>query len=107
MVAAPKDTTSTGSLRSGPNAAGPKRTAPPRSPILSADASSSEIENKVFDGLIDYDENLHFRGRLATGWKVYEGAYFYVNQSISIPHLGRATAQQIVDFVKTAQKNQP
>ena len=27
-------------------------------PILSADASSSEIESKVFEGLIDYDENL-------------------------------------------------
>ena len=75
-------------------------------PILSADASSSEIENKVFEGLIDYDENLHFRGRLATGWKVYEEAYFYVNESISIPRLGRAAPQKIVDFLKSAQKKE-
>ena len=39
-------------------------------PTLSADSSSSEIESKVFESLIDYDENLHFRGRLATSWKM-------------------------------------
>ena len=31
-------------------------------PILSADSASSEIESKVFEGLIDRDENLQFRG---------------------------------------------
>ncbi|MCG6893161.1 MAG: peptide-binding protein [Desulfobacteraceae bacterium] len=47
-------------------------------PILSADSSSSDIENLVFEGLIDRDEDLRFRGRLATSWKVYEEAYFAV-----------------------------
>jgi len=37
-------------------------------PILSSDSASSEIENLVFEGLIDRDENLRFRGRIASGW---------------------------------------
>ena len=74
-------------------------------PILSTDASSSEIELKVFDSLIDYDENLHFRGRLATSWNIYEEAYFYVNESINIPLLGRTTPQKIVDFLVSVKEN--
>ena len=38
-------------------------------PILSADSASSQIEAMVFEGLIDRDEELHFRGRLATSWE--------------------------------------
>jgi ABC-type transport system substrate-binding protein len=72
-------------------------------PILSADASSSEIELKVFEGLIDYDENLRFRGRLATGWKIYEAAYFYVNPSTDIPGLGLANPQQVAEFLIAVQ----
>ncbi len=48
-------------------------------PILSADSASSEIESKVFEGLIDRDEHLHFRGRLARSWKIYEEAYLWLN----------------------------
>ena len=44
-------------------------------PILSADAASSEINNHVFEGLIDRDENLRFRGRVAESWAVTEEAY--------------------------------
>lgn len=73
-------------------------------PILSADASSSEIESKVFEGLIDYDENLRFRGRLATSWKVYEEAFFYVNESAAIPGLGHPNARQVVDFLQDAKQ---
>jgi len=73
-------------------------------PILSADASSSEIESKVFEGLIDYDENLRFRGRLATSWRVYEEAYFYINQSVAIPDFGHLNAQQVVDLLHTTKQ---
>ncbi len=74
-------------------------------PILSAETASSEIESKVFEGLIDRDENLRFRGRLATSWKIYEEAYFYVNQAAVIPQLGRLDGQQVVDFLRrTANK---
>jgi ABC-type transport system substrate-binding protein len=73
-------------------------------PILSADASSSEIESKVFEGLIDYDKNLHFRGRLATSWKVYEEAFFCINESVAIPGLGHPDALQIIDFLRAAKQ---
>jgi len=76
-------------------------------PILSADASSSEIESKVFEGLIDYDENLHFRGRLATSWKVYEKAFFYINESVAIPGLGHPNARQVVDFLQAEKQKKP
>lgn len=33
-------------------------------PILSADSTSDQIESMVFEGLIDRDEDLAFRGRL-------------------------------------------
>jgi ABC-type transport system substrate-binding protein len=73
-------------------------------PILSADSASSNIENMVFEGLIDRDEQLRFRGRLATSWKVYEEAFFYVNKSASIPGLGKQDSQGVVDFLKKAKK---
>ncbi len=59
-------------------------------PILSADSASSEIQAKVFEGLLDRDEALEFRGRLATGWRIYEKAYFYINDRVQIP--GKTTS---------------
>ncbi len=53
-------------------------------PILSADSASSEIESKVFEGLIDRDEHLNFRGRIAKSWDIYEEAYFYINEEKNI-----------------------
>ena len=73
-------------------------------PILSADSASSNIEDMVFEGLIDRDEQLRFRGRLATSWDVYEKAFFYVNESFSIPGLGKASPQEVADYIKEAKK---
>lgn len=70
-------------------------------PILSADSASSQIESLVFEGLIDRDENLRFRGRLARSWEIYEEAFFYVNQEALVPGLGRANAQELFTFLKT------
>ena len=53
-------------------------------PILHADSASGAIVELVFDGLIDRDEDLKFRGRLATGWKIYEEAYFYFDPEAAI-----------------------
>ncbi len=53
-------------------------------PILNADSASSEIVGQTFEGLIDRDENLKFRGRLATSWEIYEEAYFYINPNALI-----------------------
>ena len=72
-------------------------------PILSADSSSSQIGSLVFEGLIDRDEELRFRGRLATTWEVYEEAYFYVNSYASIPSLGKADAEAVTDLIRSAK----
>jgi peptide/nickel transport system substrate-binding protein len=73
-------------------------------PILTADSASSSIENMVFEGLMDRDEQLRFRGRLATSWEVFEEAYFYVNPSADIPELGRPNPETLVDFIKKAKQ---
>jgi len=48
-------------------------------PILNADSASSGIVSHVFEGLLDLDENLDLRGRLATDWQISERAYLAVN----------------------------
>jgi len=73
-------------------------------PILTADSASSNIQDLVFEGLIDRDEQLRFRGRLAKSWEVFEEAFFYVNPSASIPGLGKADPQTLAGFVRDAQK---
>ncbi|MGD2187780.1 MAG: peptide-binding protein [Desulfobacterales bacterium] len=75
-------------------------------PILSADSASSEIESKVFEGLIDRDEELNFRGRLARSWKIYEEAYFYINSAADLPNLGRLNPQAIVDLLKNSKQKE-
>ncbi|MBW1766824.1 MAG: hypothetical protein JRJ65_07195 [Deltaproteobacteria bacterium] len=72
-------------------------------PILSADSASSDINSKVFDGLLDRDEELRFRGRLATSWEIYEEAFFYVNQKTAIPGAGEASAEDIADLLQNAR----
>jgi len=69
-------------------------------PILSADSASSDINDRVFEGLIDRDEELRFRGRLATSWEVHEEAFFFVNEQARIPGLGRAGGQEVVSFLE-------
>ncbi len=71
-------------------------------PILSADSASSTIESKVFEGLIDRDEDLNFRGRLATHWEIFEEAYFYVNDEAWIPNLGKADTKAIIQLLRDA-----
>ncbi len=50
-------------------------------PALNADSASSRIAGLVFDGLLDYDENLNLRGRLATDWEVSEEAYLLIDST--------------------------
>jgi ABC-type transport system substrate-binding protein len=44
-------------------------------PILSADSASSSINDLIFDGLIDLDDKLNYRPRLAKNWIEYEEAF--------------------------------
>lgn len=47
-------------------------------PILSSDSASSSINELVFDSLIDLDDKLEYRPRLASSWTNYEEAYLVV-----------------------------
>ena len=73
-------------------------------PILSADSASSQIGDMVFEGLMDRDEELRFRGRLATSWQVYEEAFFFVNEAAVIPGLGKASAKDVADLIRKAKQ---
>ncbi|MCG6878893.1 MAG: ABC transporter substrate-binding protein [Deltaproteobacteria bacterium] len=73
-------------------------------PILSANSSSSQIESMVFEGLIDYDEELRFRGRLAVSWEVFEDAYFYVDPHAKIAGKEMRDASELVRFLETAKE---
>ena len=69
-------------------------------PILSADSSSSDINSMVFEGLLDYDEELRYRGRLATNWEIYEEALFFVNIDGRFPDGISITANEIIRRIK-------
>ena len=60
-------------------------------PILNSDVASSQITDLVFEGLLDYDENLNFRGRLATDWTITETAYLLINSEGYFPDGSRIT----------------
>ncbi|HUU40212.1 MAG TPA: ABC transporter substrate-binding protein, partial [Desulfatiglandales bacterium] len=71
-------------------------------PILNADSASSEICDKIFEGLIDRDENLKLRGRLATDWTIYEEVYFYFNDDPAWIGKGLATPEAVKEAIEKA-----
>jgi ABC-type transport system substrate-binding protein len=71
-------------------------------PVLSADNTSSQIEGMVFEGLIDLDADLQYRGRLAKSWKIYEHAYFYVNPQAATARWGRLDAPSLANKLRQA-----
>jgi ABC-type transport system substrate-binding protein len=73
-------------------------------PILSADSASSDINGRVFEGLLDRDKDLSFRGRLATHWGIYEEAYFYVNENALLPGMDSNTAEDVVSLLVLAKE---
>jgi ABC-type transport system substrate-binding protein len=72
-------------------------------PILPADSASSDIISMVFEGLLDRDENLDFRGRLATSWEIYEEAFFYINEEAEVPDLGKADPEAVLQHLLKAK----
>jgi ABC-type transport system substrate-binding protein len=69
-------------------------------PVLSSDSASSQIEAMVYEGLIDRDEDLSFRGRLAVSWEIFEEAFFYLNEEAEVPGIGRAGAEEVVELLE-------
>ena len=53
-------------------------------PLLSSDSVSSQINNLVFDGLIERDFDLGFRGRLAESWRISEEAYLVADPAVRL-----------------------
>jgi len=62
-------------------------------PILNADTASANIVDHCFDGLLDTDEELRLRGRLATGWTITERAAFPLPAGVEFAAL-RTTLQR-------------
>jgi ABC-type transport system substrate-binding protein len=50
-------------------------------PTLSADSASSEVNQQVFEGLIDRNLDLTFRGRVAESWRIFEEAYLVADEA--------------------------
>ncbi len=72
-------------------------------PVLSSDSASADIEGMVFEGLLDRDQNLRLRGRLASSWEIFEEAYFYVNNTVEVPGLEKGMPEELVRYLKRAK----
>ncbi|MCI0529238.1 MAG: hypothetical protein L0Y56_17515, partial [Nitrospira sp.] len=71
-------------------------------PILNADTASSRIVGLVFEGLLDLDENLNLRGRLATDWTITETAYLLINAEKRFPDGTPVTSHEVETRIKKA-----
>jgi len=71
-------------------------------PVLNADTASSGIAGHVFEGLLDMDENLNLRGRLAEDWKISEKAYLFVSPSNRFPDGTEVTGMALIKRIRSA-----
>src|SRR5918996_690995 len=69
-------------------------------PILNADTASSGIVAHVFDGLLDLDDKLALRGRLAVNWQITEEAYLAVNPEKNLANGARAAGPELVRQIR-------
>ncbi|MDM8560225.1 ABC transporter substrate-binding protein [Candidatus Parabeggiatoa sp. HSG14] len=74
-------------------------------PILNADTASGRIVGLVFDSLLDYDEELNRRGRLATDWTITEEAYLIINPDAQFPDGIQVTANAMKARISDAIEN--
>jgi len=73
-------------------------------PTLSADSASSEINALVFEGLLDRDMDLSFRGRLAESWRIFEEAYLFVDETQRLPDGTPVTAPGLLERLEAARR---
>jgi ABC-type transport system substrate-binding protein len=71
-------------------------------PVLHADSQSGRIVSLVFDGLLDLDEKLNLRGRLAQGWSTTEVAFVVVDESQSFPDGAPLTGEGVRERIESA-----
>lgn len=72
-------------------------------PTLSADSASSEVNALVFEGLIDRDLDLSFRGRLAESWQILEEAYLFADETQRLPDGTPVTPEALLARLRAAQ----
>lgn len=73
-------------------------------PILHADTASGEIVNKVFDGLLDQDDQLNLRPRLAENWTQYEEAYLTLVPHKSVGRNPHARPEDWISYIQNKMK---
>jgi ABC-type transport system substrate-binding protein len=71
-------------------------------PVLSADSTSSGLSSLIFDGLLDLDEHLALRPKLAERWEVTERAFLAVRPEARLPDGAPATAATLRARVEAA-----
>jgi ABC-type transport system substrate-binding protein len=72
-------------------------------PILASDQGSSDIYGRrIMEALIDSDENLNLKGRLAESWVTTEEAYLAPIPERRLPDGASATAATLMERLKTA-----
>ncbi|MFQ5804090.1 MAG: ABC transporter substrate-binding protein [Candidatus Methylomirabilales bacterium] len=72
-------------------------------PTLSADSASSDINGRVYEGLIDRDFDLSFRGRLAESWEIFEEAYLVIDETQRLPDGTPVTGDRLLRHLETAR----
>ncbi|MFQ6031222.1 MAG: ABC transporter substrate-binding protein, partial [Dehalococcoidia bacterium] len=72
-------------------------------PTLAADSASAAINGLVFEGLIDRDLDLSFRGRLAESCDIFEEAYLVVDETQRLPDGSPVTADWLVRHLERAR----
>lgn len=72
-------------------------------PTLAADSASAAINSLVFEGLIDRDLDLSFRGRLAESWDIFEEAYVVVDETQQLPDGTPVTGEGLLRFLERAR----
>jgi ABC-type transport system substrate-binding protein len=71
-------------------------------PILSADNAATQVENLVFDTLLDVDEQLQPRAKLAQAWETTEEAYLAVLPGRAFADGTPATPERVAERVREA-----
>ena len=83
-------------------------------PVISADGASSQINSLVFDSLLDLDENLALRPKLAERWELTQVAYVVSRPEVRLPSGAAATGEALrsaiagaLDGLATAVRVEP
>ena len=73
-------------------------------PTLAADTASSEVNNQVFEGLIDRNLDLSFRGRLAESWRILEEAYLFADETVRLGDGTPAEPRALLERLEAARR---